>query len=90
MRQSVLYQETKCDHGYMDHHYTCEEIDHPEKRNFQHTEENCGCDGGVRDEFVVDRRAAVKVFKEAGYNNKGLQILLGQAIDASLGIVEPF
>ncbi len=90
MRQSVLYQETKCDHGYMGHHYTCEEIDHPEKKNFQHTEENCGCDGGVRDEFIVDRRAAMKVFRKAGYNNKGLQILLDQAIDASLGIVDPF
>ena len=90
MRQPVLYQETNCDHGRMGGHYTCEEIDHPEEKNFQHTEENCGCDGGTRKEFVPDRNAAVQVFREAGYNNKGLQILLDQAIDASLGIVEPF
>ncbi len=90
MRQSVLYQETKCTHGHMDSHYTCEEIDHPEKKNFQHTEENCRCSGGVRNVFTVNRNAAVRVFREAGYNNKGLQILLDQAIDASLGIVEPF
>ncbi len=90
MRQPVLYQEAKCDHGHMDSHYTCDDIDHPEVANFQHTEETCGCNGGVREEFISDRNAAVKVFKEAGYNNKGLSILLNQAIDASLGIVEPF
>lgn len=90
MRQPVLYQETKCDHGRMDEHYTCEGIDRPESSNFQHTRANCECDGGVRKEFVLNRRAAVQVFSNAGYNNKGLQLLLNEAIDASLGIVNPF
>ena len=90
MRQPVLYQEVKCDHGHMSSHYICEGIDHPMERNFQHTDENCLCNGGVRKEFVPDRNAAGQVFRDAGYNNTDLRILLNQAIDASLGIVEPF
>ncbi len=82
MRQSVLYKETKCTHGYMRTHTVSQE--------FHSTELNDLCLGGSREEFTVDRRAALKVFRDAGYNIKGLPILLDQAIDASLGIVEPF
>ena len=87
MRQPVLYQETKCDHGHMNMHdrETGETVWSDTDPDMKLT-----CLGGSREEFVVNRRAAVQVFRDAGYNNKGLQILLDQAIDASLGIVEPF
>ncbi len=87
MRQPVLYQETNCDHGHMNMHdrATGETIWSDTDPDMKLT-----CPGGVRKEFVADRNAAVKVFRDAGYNNKGLRILLDQAIDASLGIAEPF
>ena len=90
MRESTLYQETKCGHGYMEEHFSCNEITGPEYDAIHHTNEDCECIGGKREKFIPDRNAAIKVFRNAGYNNKGLQILLDQAIDASLGIVEPF
>ena len=53
----TLYQETPCGHGYMESHYTCDHIGYPEYNQMPHTNENCWCPGGSREEVTIDLEA---------------------------------
>ncbi len=89
-----FWKETSCEHDYMGSHYTCDAIEAPAYNQINHTNENCHCEGGLREELSFDIEAATAITYELRYIKDDddwddeIGGIIKRAIFTALGITE--
>lgn len=84
----LLYRETPCEHGYMEEHYTCDELRYPGYEETSHTDENCHCRGGSREEVIIDYEAFHRALADWYFNGDVSAAGESLLVDAALGITD--